>query len=136
MTTRWKVEIKNGYGTIVDENGSFVGPLVDLELGWTDTNTGNYVDPDAEAAILHQIVREHNQAIEDAEHPERVIDKYFEDYSKLKRAHATMVACLEKARAALYNVPEVGKQYDQQHSHTHTQACLDIEAALRLAKGG
>ena len=59
-TTRWKVEIKGNTATVLDEHGSFVGPLVDLELGWTDTQTGNYVDPDAEAAILHQIVREHN----------------------------------------------------------------------------
>lgn len=50
-------------------------------------------------------------------------------------AHEELVQTLRKARAALYNVPEVGEKYDQQHSHTHAQACLDIDEALRLAEG-
>ena len=50
-------------------------------------------------------------------------------------AYEELVAALRKAKAALYNVPEVGKKYDQQHSHTHSQACLDIDVAIAKAEG-
>lgn len=49
-------------------------------------------------------------------------------------AHEELVKALKKARAALYNVPEVGKKYDQQHSDTHLRACLEIDQALALAE--
>ena len=51
-------------------------------------------------------------------------------------AHEELVKALKKAKAALYNVPEVGKKYDQQHSHTHSQACLDIDIAIAKAEEG
>jgi hypothetical protein len=44
-----------------------------------------------------------------------------------------LVAALENALQALYNVPEVGKKYDQQHSDTQMAATLVINDALKLA---
>lgn len=55
--------------------------------------------------------------------------------ARLIAAAPAMLDMLRKAKAALYNVPEVGKRYDQQHSHTHTQACLDIEQTIAHAEG-
>lgn len=49
-------------------------------------------------------------------------------------AAPAMYEALRHAKSALYNVPEVGKRYDQQHSHTHALACLDVEAAIALAE--
>lgn len=39
-------------------------------------------------------------------------------------------AC-RQALEALYNVPQVGEVYDQQHSDTHMRATLVLRAALK-----
>lgn len=52
----------------------------------------------------------------------------------LIKAAPDLLKALRAARAALYNVPEVGKRYDQQHSATHAQACLDIDAVIARAE--
>lgn len=49
------------------------------------------------------------------------------------KAHDMLVAALKLAEEALYNVPEVGKKYDQQHSDTHLRATLAIQDALKQA---
>lgn len=57
----------------------------------------------------------------------RFIIRACNNYYKLLKA-------LKDARTALQNVPEVGQKYDQQHSYTHVQACLDIEEAIENAE--
>ena len=59
----------------------------------------------------------------------------FQDDARLIAAAPEMLDMLHRAKAALYNVPEVGHKYDQQHSHTHAQACLDIEQLITRATG-
>lgn len=54
--TPWRIEEKNGYATVYDAEGQVVPLLTDLELGWTDTDTGNYVDPQGDYAVLEKIV--------------------------------------------------------------------------------
>ena len=44
-------------------------------------------------------------------------------------------AVLKHAKEALYNAPEVGDEYDQQHSDTHIRAILAIEAVLAKLEG-
>jgi len=63
----WKLEIKNGSATIIDGNGDISTPLTDIELGWTDTSTGNYSSPDIDAEILQRIVRAVNNVEQLAE---------------------------------------------------------------------
>jgi len=46
FNTPWKVEIVNGYATVLDCLGDPVPELTDIELGWTDTTTGNYHSPE------------------------------------------------------------------------------------------
>ena len=41
-----------------------------------------------------------------------------------------LVKGIEHAIEALYNVPEVGMQYDQQHSDTHLAAVVELKALL------
>ena len=41
---------------------------------------------------------------------------------------------IETAIEALYNVPEVGKKYDQQHSDTHLAAVVELNALLAKAE--
>jgi hypothetical protein len=42
---------------------------------------------------------------------------------------------IRQAIEALYNVPEVGGVYDQQHADTHLKAAVELEEALKeLAK--
>lgn len=55
----WTVtrDSKGGYATVTDAAGQGVIGLVDVELGWTDTATGPYVDPDQCYAELEAIVR-------------------------------------------------------------------------------
>lgn len=54
---------------------------------------------------------------------------------KAVNSYEAMREALIAARSSLYNVPEVGKRYDQQHSDTHMRACLAIDRALALAEG-
>ena len=46
-----------------------------------------------------------------------------------------LVKACERAISALYNVPEVGRKYDRQHSDTHMRAVLDLQAAIAKARG-
>lgn len=57
------------------------------------------------------------------------------DIVKAVNSYEVMREALIAARSSLYNVPEVGKRYDQQHSDTHMRACLAIDRALALAEG-
>jgi hypothetical protein len=41
-----------------------------------------------------------------------------------------LLRSIESAIEALYNVPEVGKKYDQQHSDTHLAAVVELKAVL------
>jgi hypothetical protein len=41
-----------------------------------------------------------------------------------------LLKSVESAIEALYNVPEVGRKYDQQHSDTHLAAVVELKAAL------
>jgi hypothetical protein len=52
----WRLEVKNGTATIYDARG-WVTPIVDMELGWTDTSTGNYHDPDTDASFYQFIIK-------------------------------------------------------------------------------
>ena len=66
----WTLEREGYYATIHDANGQIVGPLVDLGLGWTDTSTGNYSDPHADADVLAfivEVVNEHTSLTEKVE---------------------------------------------------------------------
>ncbi len=45
-----------------------------------------------------------------------------------------LVLGIEHAIEALYNVPEVGKKYDQQHSDTHLAAVVELKALLAKAE--
>jgi hypothetical protein len=47
--------------------------------------------------------------------------------------HETIKA-VAQAIEALYNVPEVGDIYDQQHSDTHMRAVLSLTDALKRLK--
>ena len=83
-------------------------------------------------SVEHVIVTEGNREIADCG---RAAHKANHTRARLIAAAPEMLAMLEKAKAALYNVPEVGQKYDQQHSHTHAQACLDIEQLITRATG-
>ncbi|SPE60399.1 exported hypothetical protein [Verrucomicrobia bacterium] len=45
-----------------------------------------------------------------------------------------LVSGIENAIEALYNVPEVGRKYDQQHSDTHLAAAVDLKELLTKAQ--
>ena len=51
----FKLEVVNSYGTILDAVDSPT-LIQDIELGWTDTSTGAYVDPEEDAQFLQRIV--------------------------------------------------------------------------------
>ena len=53
----WRLHIEAGCATIFDANNNVVGPIGDLELGWTDSETGIYHDPDDDVTPLKLIVR-------------------------------------------------------------------------------
>ena len=42
-----------------------------------------------------------------------------------------LIALLESVKSALYNVPFVGKKYDQQHAHTQLGAVVEINEYLK-----
>lgn len=48
-------------------------------------------------------------------------------------SYETLVDALKLATEALCNVPEVGQEYNKQHSDKHMQATLTIKNALNLA---
>ena len=52
----WSIEVKNAYATVYDSKDNPIPFLADIELGWTDTETGPYVDPEGEFALLQFIV--------------------------------------------------------------------------------
>lgn len=56
---------------------------------------------------------------------------YFDMRGCIMTNEEKLVSTLLKVREALYNVPCVDEIYDQQHSDTHMQAVIDIDAALR-----
>lgn len=47
-----------------------------------------------------------------------------------------LVKQLQAILSALYNVPCVGDEYDQQHSDTHMQAALDLAEIIKRLQGG
>lgn len=47
-----------------------------------------------------------------------------------------LIQALKDAREALYNVPEVGEVYDEQHAGTHLRAVARIEGVLRAVGDG
>jgi hypothetical protein len=56
----------------------------------------------------------------------------FADMSIMKTLK--LLEALRDIREALYNVPEVGEVYDQQHSDTHMRAALLITDLIRQAE--
>ena len=55
--TPWVIERKGDYATVFDSAGKVVPLLTELDLGWTDTETGNYIDPQGDYDILERIVK-------------------------------------------------------------------------------
>lgn len=110
-TTRWKVVCSENSYQVRDENDNRICSIPTI---WP-----------AQKDLAHQIVREHNATVEEAEHPELVIDKYFEDYSKLKRANAAMVEALE-------TYAHDGRLQTFEDRQRFRKAA---QAALRVAKG-
>ena len=60
FNTPWKVEIVSGYATVLDCLGDPVPELTDIELGWTDTTTGNYHSPEEALERIEFIVKRIN----------------------------------------------------------------------------
>jgi hypothetical protein len=57
------LEIHAGHATVSDEHGVTI--LQDIELGWTDRETGPYVDPAEGAEFMQELVRRWNAYAED-----------------------------------------------------------------------
>lgn len=52
----WTIERVSNYATVRDATKQPIPMLSDIELGWTDTSTGPYHDPDSEYEELESIV--------------------------------------------------------------------------------
>jgi len=74
-----------------------------------------YIDDHSKPGLMADMARAYNYTIAKGINPEAVPD---------------LAAVCEGAVEALRNVPEVGGEYDQQHSDTHTRAVLCLLAAL------
>jgi len=60
-----KVEIySSNYASITDANSNPMAGMEDIELGWTDKDTGNYVDPEEDLENLCYFVGLINYAAE------------------------------------------------------------------------
>jgi hypothetical protein len=75
----WRIDRQGDYCTVTAANGTNVPMLTDVELGWTDTSTGPYVDPDKEHAELESILRAVNA---------------HDDLVKIKNAHINLLIAL------------------------------------------
>lgn len=51
-----RLEVSHGYATVYDASNCPVAGLCDVELGWTDTQTGPYVSPEGCADQIRRIV--------------------------------------------------------------------------------
>ena len=54
--TPWMVEIDDD-ATVYDANNQIIPILTDIPLGWIDTQTGNYRDPELDVDIILNIIR-------------------------------------------------------------------------------
>jgi hypothetical protein len=54
--TPWRIERRGNDATVYDAAGEPVSLLTDMPLGWTDTSTGSYHDPEADYEIVERIV--------------------------------------------------------------------------------
>lgn len=54
----YRIELHSGCIDIYDESGLLIG---DLELGWTDTSTGPYIDPKHELVRWERFVNDANK---------------------------------------------------------------------------
>ena len=52
----WTLEIKGQTATIYDATGNVIGILADIELGWTDSSTGHYHNPEDDVGLLKLIL--------------------------------------------------------------------------------
>jgi hypothetical protein len=60
MPGNLRLEVKGGHATVFDQDGQVIPELCDIELGWTDTSTGPYVDPAKRAEFLAELVKRWN----------------------------------------------------------------------------
>lgn len=87
--TPWRIEFEpSGYATVYDSENNIVSLLTDLELGWTDTQTGNYHSPDADADHLKRIVKAcnaHYELLEALEEITGIIEELEPRYNNADR---------------------------------------------------
>ena len=85
----WRLHIEAGCATIFDAKDNVVGPIGDLELGWSDSETGIYHDPEDDVPPLKLIVYAVNtldEAKAALEAMQKACDEWAAEFTQKKRA--------------------------------------------------
>ena len=97
----WRLHIEAGCATIFDAKDNVVGPIGDLELGWTDSETGIYHDPEDDVPPLKLIVYAVNTLDEAKAALEEVVRalSHIQDMDPADRLKYVLVSAYKEAYA-------------------------------------